>query len=375
MAYPKDLKPEQVEDLVADTQDLIIKKGQYTNLLSDLNDYVAVRELMGRHKKTFEGGMDWTFNVAIGENNKGNGTARHVKLFQDDTANRVDVIKKGSVKPRFTDANYVFDVREPVLNSGNMVKVIDFVKEQMHLMYQSHYDLMENDFWGAPANKAEFDELAPAGLAYWIQRMSNADAANASYKMGGFRGLDPMLATSATVSTKVSVPRAGISSATYPRWANWCAQYAAVSKDDLIKKMRYAVRKTKFRSPLRLAEPKLGSGRGIYVNIDTLAAMEEILEAQNMNLGNDLAAKDGKTLFKGNPVEYVPSLDDDAEAPVYLIDWSTLCIGTLAGWAEHISRPKDVPHQHNSRQVFLDSGVNFACTNLRNQAVISKAAA
>jgi hypothetical protein len=205
-----------------------------------------------------------------------------------------------------------------------------------------------------------------------VTRQSNSDAS--SHAAGGFDGKDPSMATSASVSTLVTEARAGISSSSYARWANWAAQYAEVTPADLVKKMRIASRKIDFKSPLNVAEPKLGTGRGIYTTTDVVVAMEEILEAQNMNLGNDLASKDGKTLFKGNPVYNVPLLDRDSEAPVYMLDWSTLGMGVLSGWDKRISEPKEDADRHNVRNVFLDASMAFVCTNLRNQAVISKAA-
>jgi hypothetical protein len=357
-----------IDDFVKATMELMIKKGTFTNLLSDLNDYVAVRELMGRHKKLYEG-EEWTFNVAVAANNTGNGTAKFTKLFDTDTSARVDALLKGKVVPKFVTASYSYDLREKALNSGSAVQRIDFIKEQMTLMYQSFYDLMERTFWGARAHKA--DDVTPDGIAYWVTRQSNSDAA--SHANGGFDGKDPSMATSSTVSTPTTEARAGISSASYARWANWAAQYAAVSKDDLVKKMRLATRKTNFKSPLNVSEPKLGSGRGIYTTTDVVVAMEEILEAQNMNLGNDLASKDGKTLFKGNPVYNVPQLDSDTQAPVYMLDWSTLGMGVLSGWDKRVSAPKEDADRHNVRNVFLDASMAFVCTNLRNQAVIAKA--
>lgn len=350
------MSPEQIDDLVATTMEFMIAKGKFTNLLSDLNDYVAVRELMTKHKKVFEGGMDWTFNLAIAADNKGNDTAKATKLFDTDSSKRVDVIKKGKVSPRYITANYVYDTREPSLNSGSMVQRINFVMEQMNLMYQSFYDLMENFFWGAPT--AGNADVIPYGIKYWIL----PDTTSTGF--GDFKAQNPAIGGA----------RAGIDSTTNTRWANWAAQYTAVSKDDLVKKMRYAARKTQFRSPLNIGEVKLGTGRGIYVGIDTLTELEDLLEKQNMNLGNDLAAKDGKTLFKGNPIHHVPLLDGESNEPVYMLDWSTISLGILSGWDKKVSKPTPVADMHNVRQVFLDTTANFVCTNLRNQAVITKAA-
>ena len=311
---------------------------------------------MERHKKVYQG-EDWTFDVAIADNNTGNGTAKFTKLFDTDASNRVDVLKRGRVSPRFVTANYTYDVREKVLNSGSKVQRIDYVNSKMVSMYQSYYELMELAFWGKPTGPT--DDITPEGIKFWLL------PATKSTGMGSFEAVNP----------GTNWFRAGIDSTEFKRWSNWSAQYAEVTPSDLVKKMRYAARKTLFKSPLKVGEPTLGKGRAIYANTDTVMNMEEILEAQNMNLGNDLASKDGKTLFKGNPIYNVSTLDDDATAPVYMIDWSTFGAAVLAGWDKRVSAPKEVANQHNVRAVFLDASFNFACTNLRNQAVISKAAA
>ena len=361
-------------DIVKATAELLIQQGAFTNLLSDLNEYTILNRVMPSHKKVFDGGLDWTFMAAIAANNSGNGTAKFTGLFENDDINRSDVLVQGKVSPRFLTASYIYDKREPVLNSGEatkskMLALVNFVKLQMETMYQSAYDKLETALAGSPTYAD--DKKTPHGIAFYLQKQSNSDAA--SHTTGGFDGKDPQLATSATVATKVASPRCNISSSTYARWANWAAQYAAVSKEDLVKKMRIAAHKINFRSPLALTDPKLSTGRSILTNLNVLQEIETILEAQNMNLGNDLASKDGKTLFKGCPVEYVPIFDNDAQDPIYMIDWKTLCFGTVAGWDKKVSAPKEDNAQHNTMKGFLDMAVEMVCTNLRNQAVIAKA--
>lgn len=363
-------------DVVKATAELLIQQGKFTNLLSDLTDYALLKRLMPKHKKVFSGGLDWTFMVAVAANNVGNGTAKFTGLFEDDTFNRPDVLLQGKVSPRFLTASYIYDKREPVLNSGEASKskllaIVEFVKLQMELMYQSAYDKLETTFSGVGPTYAD-DKKTPHGIAFYIQKQSNDDAA--SHATGGFDGKDPMLPASPSSSTPTACPRCGISITSNARWANWAAQYEDISKADLVKKMRIAAHRINFQSPLNLTDPTLSTGRSVITNLRVLQGLEEILEAQNMNLYNDVASKDGKTLFKGTPVDYVPILDGDAQDPIYMIDWRSLCFGTVAGWDKKVSAPKEDNAAHNTMKGFLDFACEMVCTNLRNQAVIAKAA-
>lgn len=369
MAYSDTARtPEQIADLVASTQELIVSKGALTNLMTDLTQYIGLEQLYRKHQKVFGGGMDWRFDIITDHNH----SARHAQLYGADTDNHVDATRKGVVGPRFTDANYVYDVREEVLNRGSAVQIYDFIKTKVAQMKMSAYELIEQDIWGAPS--AADDKLTPYGLKFWITRQSDTDKAAEGHENGGFDGKDPKLATSASVETPIAVARAGISSSSVPRWTNWAARYEGITKGDLVMKMRYAALKTDFRSPISMSEPTVGSGRGIYTNSDVLMELESILEAQNMNLGNDIASKDGKCTFKSRAITHAPYLDDDTGDPIYFLDWSSLAIGMLAGWGEHMSKPIMVPNKHNVYRVFMDGGWNMVCTNLRKQAVISKTA-
>ena len=363
-------------DIVKATAEYLIQQGHFTNLLSDLNEYAIVKRILPNHKKVFAGGLDWTFLAAIDAYNNGNGTAKFTGLFEDDTFNRKNVLVQGKVSPRFLTASYIYDKREPVLNSGEASKskllaIVEFVKLQLELMYQSALDLMETTFAGVGPTYAD-DKKTPHGLAFYIQKQSNSDAS--SHANGGFDGKDPSLPASSSSATPTACPRCGISTSSYARWANWAAQYADISKDDLVKKMRIAAHKINFKSPLSLTDPTLSTGREILTGLDVLQELESLLEAQNMNLGNDVASKDGKVLFKGAPVEYVPVIDNDTRNPIYMIDWKTLVFGTVAGWDKKVSAPKEDDAQHNTMKGFLDMSCEMVCTNLRNQAVLSLAA-
>ena len=338
------LDPKQIDDLVLLTQNKLIQRGAFVDLQTDLTDYVGVRELYKKHQKKFAGGLDWEFEAMTDHNH----SARFTSLYDNDGAAIKDSFVRGTVQPKFTDAHYIYDNREPILQKGG-IAVVDYVKSKYTGMIISYWELMESALWGKPVDMN--DTKTPFGIAYWITKGATE----------GFTGLDPL---------GFPAGRAGISSTNYPRWANWSAPYNAITKEDLVRKMRTASRKTNFRSPVSHAVPNLSTGNGIYTTNDVIGLLEEILEGQNMNLGNDIASKDGRVLFHSTPLVYAPYLDEDSSNPVYMIDWKKVALGMLDGWMEKATAPMPVAGKHNVRAVFLDSGFNMICTDLRRQAVL-----
>lgn len=342
------LSASQIDGLVAFTQERLVQREALLNLMTDLSDFVAVREIWEARKKKFNGGLDWRFDILTDQNH----SARVVGQYETDGSNIDDANVSGKVGPRFVNAHYTYDVTEPLFQGSDIV-IADYVKSKYLRMMQSFYELLEEILWGKPIDSS--DLKTPFGIAYWVTKSATE----------GFYGVDPVGFTDG---------RAGIPSATYPRWANWTAQYSNVSKSDLIRKMKKGFQRIKFRSPLSMSEPKLGGMKnGIYANGDTLLDVETILETNNMSLGPDLNSQDGRSVFKGTPLTYVPYLDNDSTDPVYTLDWEWLAVGVLDGWEQNLSKPAVVAGKHTVRRVDLDASLNMVCTNLRRQAVFSKA--
>lgn len=337
----------EIDDAVLLTQNNLIESDAFIDMQTDLSDHVAVRELWKGKQKRFGGGENWEFEVQMDHNH----SARTVGLFEQDGSSLNDTMKKGEVAPRHVNAHYIYDQREKDFQRDGAA-IVDLVKTRYTGMMVSFYELMEGFLWGKPTDSS--DTKTPYGLAYWV--VKNATE--------GFYGANP---------AGFSDGRAGISTTEYPRFANYTAAYSAVSKEDLIRKMRRAHRRTQFRSPVSHATPSLGGmSNGIYTNDSVVGLLEEIMEASNMSLGNDLASRDGKTLFKGTSITYAPKLDDDTTNPVYMLDWKWLAVGVMAGWENNLSAPYMVPGKHLVRRVDLDASFNMVCTDPRRQAVISK---
>lgn len=337
----------EIDDAVLLTQNKLIKKGAFVDMQTDLSDHVAVREMWKNRKKKFEGGENWEFEAQMDHNH----SARAVGLFETDGSSFGDTMEKGEVAARHVNAHYIYDQREKAFQRGGTA-IVNLVQTRYVGMMVSLYELLEEFLWSKPTDDS--DKKTPYGIAYWITKNATE----------GFNGGNPAGFTSG---------RGGIDTGDYSRWANWTAQYENISKQDLIRKMRRGHRKTQFRSPVSHATPSMGDMKnGIYTNDTVIGIMEEILEDQNMNLGNELASKDGRTLFKSTPLTYVPYLDADSTDPVYMLDWKWLAIGVMPGWENNLSKPYMVPGKHLVRRVDLDASLNMVSTNLRKHAVFSK---
>ena len=336
-----------IDDAVLLTQEKLVKRGAFVDMQTDLQDHVAVREMWKNRKKKFAGGETWDTQYQMDHNH----SARTVGLFENDGSSVGDTMVTGKTDVRHVNAHYIYDQREPAFQQGG-TQIVDLVKTRYTGMMVSFYELLEELLWSKPVDSG--DKKTPYGIAYWVTKSATE----------GFYGVNPSGFTEG---------RAGISSGDYPRFANYTAQYTDISKEDLIRKMRRAHRKSMFRSPVSHATPDLGGmANGIYTNDTVIGLLEEILESQNMNLGNDIASKDGRTVFKSTPITYAPKLDDDSTDPIYMLDWKWLAVGVLSGWENNLSKPYMIPGKHLVRRVDLDASLNMVCTDPRRQTVISK---
>jgi hypothetical protein len=341
-----ELTPDQINDLVEGTLPDIVKKGGYTNLQTDITEFVGMSNLYDKHIKTFHGGMPWRLDAQVDQNHSAKWTA----LYGEDSAAGGDTMEKIEIRPRFLTANITWDVKEPMFQQGSSA-IYDLLETRSTARDVSIAEKLEYSIFSGAQDSS--DKLTMYGLDYWLQRSSSA----------GFNGGNP-----------AGFPEGcgGLSTVKVPRWANYTDTYSAISKVDLVKAMRTAFVKTGFKSITKNAVPTVGKGKGIYTTTDVLLEFEDILDAGNMNLGNDLTNDDGVVLFKGREVVAVPMLDTDTTAPIMMIDWSTMAFGIQAGWKKKMSKPTQVANKHTVFQIHTDMVVNLACTDRRKNTIIYK---
>ena len=159
------------------------------------------------------------------------------------------------------------------------------------------------------------------------------------------------------------------------RWKNYTAQYTNVTKDDLIKKMRTAHRKIQFKTPVDIPDFRRGNGAQyrIYTNESVLNEMELLGEAQNENIGRDIAYYDDSITFRKHAIVWVPKLDSDIQNPVYMLDMSQFYPVVMEGLYLRETDPKPAPLQHLTMVVHVDLKWNAMCVDRRAQAVLATA--
>lgn len=341
--------PKYTAEQVADIQKVTLRhlgKGSLTDISLGKQRYVGMPQILRMKQKQLTGrGIKRQVMVAPG------GNARQTGLFDDDEISVNDVMQEALTPWRYTTNNYACDLREEDMNAGP-AEIVDLMRIRRHAAFSALADHLEDQIWSGPSSSTDTTEVW--GIPHFV--VKNATK--------GFNGGAP------SGFSDVS----GISPTTYERWKNYTFTYTNVTKADLIKEMREAHYRVRFQSPIpdNARVPSYKGGRDDqewYVRYETLQEMEEVGEAQNENLGRDLASMDGNMLFRGNPIIPVSKLEDDSQYPIYALDWSELEPVFLNGWEFREAPMKETARSHNVVASHVDLAWNLHCVNRRAMAV------
>ena len=344
------LRLDQIDDFVTLTLNEF-QRLSWVDISLDLQAYVAMSRLLLSKKAIFEGGENIQWQVEVSHDTGSINTG----LFAVDNINVTDHMRSATIPWTFQTVNYAYDQREDAFQSS-AARIVSLLKTRRQAALNKKAVGMESNFWNAPANSTDQDEkLKPFGVDYWIQKNSTT----------GFNGGNP---------SGFSGGAGGIDSTVDTNWANWTAEYTNITKTDLIRKWREAATKTMFLAPFPFPNAEGGDSFAYYTNYDVLGILEELLEQQNESLGNDLASKDGRTLFRSNPVIWAPFKDSDTTDPVYGINWGVFQPIFKSGEFMLESPPRQSSNQHRVREVHIDSSMNIRCLNRRRLFVVNKAA-
>jgi hypothetical protein len=343
------LQADQILDLIKTTQ-RELGEMKFTELVSDLQDHVAMSELLRKNRVTFDSGTGIQFNLMVGHS----GAAKEVGLFEVDSLDIQDQMITGNIPWRHVNVNYAIERREIAMNREPR-RLVELIKIRRSDAMASLAELMESRFWGKPTTSA--DQKQVYGIGYWIVYNPSANAP-------GFEGGNP---------AGFSQGAANIDSTAYPRWKNWSAKHTADNIGALIDNWREAAVKTMFKPVPGVQDTPYGTGNnyGYYTNYDVYGRLEKQLTQQNDNLGNDLAPKDGKVIFRGVPVTYVPYMDRSQAEPVFGINWGKFRPVFLSGEFMRESGPDVAANQHTVFVTHVDTTLNFMCYDRRRQFVLA----
>jgi hypothetical protein len=318
------------------------KKLKFAQIAQKLSRYEVLPRIMKKDKILIEDGTQIQRLLMV----KDAGSARNVGLYSKDEYNTVDVMQEVNIPWRHSTNNYSYDQRELAMNGGPS-KIVDLLKVKRTAAMLADAELKEADFWSKPVNSG--DKLPIMGVQYWIVRNPTE----------GFTGGAP---------SGFSLGAGGL---LHDNWKNWSAAYTNITRDDLIRKMRKATRKTKFESPVDIDDYRKGAGQQyrIYMNEATIDSFEVLAENQNDNLGVDLNSMDNSTTWKKSPLRYIPALDDDTQNPIYMLDWSDISPIFLKGWWLRENSPKEIYDRHTVIKVDIDSTWNLLFTDRRRHSV------
>lgn len=346
------LLPDKIDEFVNLTLDNF-KRRSWVDISLDLQHYEFASRLFAKKGKVPEkGGVQLNFKVQ----HTNTGTAKHSELYDTDTTSVIDLTTEGKVPWTKQTVNFSYDIDEDVFQT-DLETIVREVQVREHAMYNDFFELMETAMWTAPSSST-LSPRTPYGIPLWIQKDATTTPG------GAFNGGNPASGWASGL--------AEIDSDVYTNWKNWTYGYTQVSREDLVERWRKACRFIRFLAPHSF--PELGkSSQSDYAHYTTNAViqpLEKLLESRNDNLGPDVAKYMNSVVFKGNPVIWVPYLDDnDSTDPVYSVNWKVLHYFFRKG--RHMRRGKPIIRdpQHTVRVVHMDNWGNFACYNRRALAV------
>lgn len=344
----------ELADLLNMTQKSL-DRGKWTDISYDLQEHVAVSNIIGDNKVELQSGTSIQFNVVTDTA----GTAEPTRPHHPIQLRFADVTTTGEVPWRADRAHYTFSELEMDLNRPPE-QIVNMLKIRENGLWVDCAQRLEPQFWGAPTSSTNTTDWF--GIKYWCPKWvaSVGDGRLTVSLQGG----NPTGFTSGA---------AGISSTTYPQWNNWAAQYLALTEDDGVGKMSTMYRKMQFRPPPRVEEYNRGEMKlMIAANETTVRGFEKFARSQNDSLGFDIIPAYNGAVFYKTPISWVPYLDADTGDPIYFIDYSVFKPVFLSGWYMKLYPIQVAAGYVETMHQYLTWVGNFVCYNRRRLGVLSK---
>jgi hypothetical protein len=359
---------DKLADLIATTlKDL--PKGQF-EVMWDSQNYEFCN-IYQKHRRQIDGGTSIQRNVILDRN----GRARYRRLFDSDSPVVDNNQHQIDVPWTQIGTDYSWDVVEILRNKNSEKGFINLMESRRTERMWDLAELIEERGWLTPTSAT--DKLYPYGIPYYINFLDNGSTT------GGFHGktIRYQGGTTGTIC-------AGIDASTESKWRNYADIYSRVD-NTLLRKLRQAVRRTRFRPAAFVPKPgndAVGSPIKLYANDDIVTELEDLGDKRDDNNGpKDLAGKmlhnvDGTVYFNRMPVVYIPQLDGVtvldggsntfSPDPIYCVDWTKLQPVVQDGYWMEEGKPMVDRSQHTTFTVYLDGSHNNLCVNRRTAGFV-----
>ena len=348
------LTDQEIADLVAGTLHEL-GRMRFQQIAQELQDYEVMSKWLKKDKVAVDSGIGIQRTLM----SKLPDAARHVGMYSVDDTDVVDLLEQMQVPWRHAETSWAFARQETLMNRGKAL-VVNIVKPRRAGAMINLAEELEDKAWSCPSAT---DKKLPYGIPYWVVASSTPTP--------GFNGGAAYGHTTC----------AGVNCDETPSFKNYTGQYAAVTKADLIKKLRTMHRKIRWKSPVSVRDYRSGKGDRyrMYVDETVIGLLEDIGESQNENLGRDIASMDGQIVFRRHPIIWVPKLDnhsltDDGGTsiynPVFLVDHSTFYPVVLKGDFLREGSPRMRGDAHNVFTTHVDLTYNYVDVDRRRSGVL-----
>jgi len=356
----------QLLDLVAETLNDLPK--QVFEVLWTDQDYEACR-IYQQDRMVIDGGKQIERHVMLDHN----GMARYRRYYDTDDPSVGDHMDAITVPWTQLTTNYSWDELEIKHQMNSAKGFIDLMKTKRIAGLWALADLIEDRFWKTPNSST--DKLYPYGVPYYLNMINADEATNTEGFYGG---------TIRYQNASTGTACAGIDTASVEKWKNYAAVYTNID-NTLMKQLRVAFMKTRFKAPLFINDPSdvRGMQKRMYADSDTIAELMDFADAKDDNhSGKDVLGRmivnDGATcLINRLPLVWVPQLEGDTDpetgdttSPIYCVDFKYFRPVIHDGYWMRETKPMTDKGQHTVYTVFLDGAHQNLCTNRRRAGFV-----
>lgn len=302
-------------------------KGMAANIDSTLlRSYPGANRLVKKQVVKEQSGLDYRWPVNL----QGSSAATTFGAYHRPVRTVSSHMGRASMTLKNLRTDFSFDEVEDGMNAGAH-EIVDMIKMREQNAMIDLTDLIEGKIWGFADTT---DEESPQGFLYYFPYCASQ----------GFVG---------TVSGSHTTV-AGLNPSTYTGWKSFGDVYVAVTKDDLIYRIKNAMTETAFMNPLtNMMVPEFSSEKqqwGLYCNKDTLFEIEDKAADQNDNLGPDVDAMGGRAMIRGTQFTEVPKLSTTSNSfstrdPVFGVNWGEVQNRVRSGYWMKRKILKDDPAQ------------------------------